>query len=164
MCVAGERAAQSQRRCLQREAAVSGSAVGWRIAARRRAAGQRRRRARRYLEYELSGEVQAIGSVDKLQLTTLGVVKKNDHVTTNVVMPISALLTYWLSTTYWSPGLKSSLSNDLDSARTAFASAPSWIRSTLLVLIISSYRQANCSCSHRRIALRVGARSILSPA
>jgi hypothetical protein len=48
MCAAGGRAAQSQRRCLQREAAVSGSAVGWRIAARRRAAGRRRRRARRY--------------------------------------------------------------------------------------------------------------------
>jgi hypothetical protein len=48
MCATGGRAAQSRRRCLQREAAVSGSVVGWRIAARRRAAGRRRRRARRY--------------------------------------------------------------------------------------------------------------------
>ena len=58
----------------------------------------------------------AIGSVDKLQWPTPGVVKKNDHAKTNVIMPISASLTYWLSTTHRSPGFKSSLSNDLDSA------------------------------------------------
>ena len=32
---------------------------------------------------------QAIGSVDQLHLTTPGVVKKNDHVMANVIMPIS---------------------------------------------------------------------------
>src|SRR3981081_3737154 len=32
---------------------------------------------------------QAIGSVDKLHLTTPGVVKKNDHVTAKVTTPIS---------------------------------------------------------------------------
>src|SRR5579863_9550694 len=32
---------------------------------------------------------QAIGSVDKLQTTTPGVVKKNDHVTRNVAIPMS---------------------------------------------------------------------------
>src|SRR3984957_7660290 len=31
---------------------------------------------------------QAIGSVDQLHLTTLGVVKKNDHVIANVITPI----------------------------------------------------------------------------